>query len=300
MVAAGAVALLGLVGCTSDGGSDAATTRPATAPPSGGVVRTSGTYLSLGDSYAQGYQPGGSDLRKGYAYLLPEAAKAKGWDLDLVNLGCGGATVGSMVGDDGCREGARSLDGPTYDVPQLEAATDYLEDHPGEVALITVAIGGNDLTRCAREADPIACVTDAVGVVQQGLDEILPALRAAAGPDTTILGLTYPDVILGSWVAGGAAQDLAELSVVAFEQFINPMLQAAYGSVGASFVDVTTATGAYAPLTETTTLEPYGEIPQAVADVCELTWFCERQDIHPRDVGYDRITDLIVDALPAG
>lgn len=302
---------LGLAGCSSEGSSAEGPGPDGTVTTSGGSagstgpvgeVQTAGTYLSLGDSYAQGYQPapegGTADYRRGYAYLLPGRAAAAGWDLELVNLACGGATVGSMQDDAGCAEPARSPDGPAYDVSQLEAATAYLEDHPGEVALITVSIGGNDITRCARAADPIPCVAEAVGVVEAELAEILPALREAAGPDTTILGLTYPDVILGSYVAGGAAQDLAELSVVAFEQFINPMLRTAYEAIGATFVDVTAGTGAYTPLTETTTLEPYGEVPEAVAEVCELTWFCERQDIHPRDAGYDAIADLIVAALP--
>ena len=52
------------------------------------------------------------------------------------------------------------------------------------------------------------------------------------------------------------------------------------------------------PLTETTTLVPYGEIPKAVAEVCDLTWSCEAQDIHPRSKGYARIAELIVAALP--
>lgn len=303
---------LGVAGCSSDGaGSDGAapgtgaTTSAAGSPAgtgSAGPARTAGTYLSLGDSYAQGYQPapagGTADYREGYAYLLPERAAAKGWDLDLVNLACGGATVGSMQDAAGCAAPARSPDGPAYDVPQLEAATTYLADHPGEVALVTVSIGGNDITRCARAADPIPCVTEAVGAVEAELADILPALREAAGPDTTILGLTYPDVILGAYVSGGPAQDLAELSVVAFEQFINPMLRTAYEGIDATFVDVTAGTGAYTPLTETTTLEPYGEVPEAVAEVCRLTWFCERQDIHPRAAGYDAIADLIVAALP--
>ena len=98
-----------------------------------------------------------------------------------------------------------------------------------------------------------------------------------------IVGTTYPDVILGQWVSGAPnGQQLATLSVAAFQNFINPALQQAYASAQGTFVDVTAATGAYGPLTELTELAPYGSIPVPVAKVCELTYYCEQQDIHPK------------------
>lgn len=300
-----------IAGCSGSdaGGSDGAgtstaptTTAPATTTTAAG--RPPATYLSIGDSYAQGYQPAYSgaevDYRDGFAYLVPELAAAEGYDLDLVNLGCGGATVGSLTDSLGCAVPARAPGGPTYEVSQLDAALAYLAEHPGEVGLITVSIGGNDVTACARgAADAIACVTDAVARVDAALADVLPRLRAAAGPDTVIVGLTYPDVILGAYLNGDeASRQLAELSVVAFEQLINPMLRERYEAVDGIFVDVTEATGGYTPLTETTTLEPYGELPVAVAEVCRLTWFCEITDIHPNAEGYREIAELVVAALP--
>lgn len=302
-----------LAGCGSDAaGSHAGSTTSApdsaTAPSPGTEggegAPVAGTYLSLGDSYAQGYQPvfgeEEPDYREGYAYLVPELAAAKGYDLDLVNLGCGGANVESFAEAPGCAVPARAPGGPVYDESQLDAGLAYLADHPGEVELITLSIGGNDITACGRGgADPIGCVTDAVARVDAALAEILPELRAAAGPDTLIVGLTYPDVILGSYLDGEPASiELAELSVVAFEQIINPMLRERYEAVGGIFVDVTEATEGYVPLTETTTLEPYGELPTAVAEVCRLTWFCELTDIHPKAAGYAEIADLVVAAIP--
>lgn len=228
--------------------------------------------------------------------MVPELAGAAGWDLDLVNFGCGGATTTSLVEADGCAAPARAPGGPAYDGPQLDAAIAYAEAHPGEVAVVTVSIGGNDVTACARAADPVPCVATAMGEVRDVLTPALARLREAVGPDAVVLGMTYPDVILGAWVDGG--RDLAELSVVAFRDFINPTLADAYGSVGGTLVDVTEGTGAYEPLTETTTLAPYGEIPVAVAEVCELTWFCEKGDIHAKASGYRRIAELVVEALP--
>ena len=59
-------------------------------------------------------------------------------------------------------------------------------------------------------------------------------------------------------------------------------------------MDVTKATGAYIPLTRTTTLKPYGTVPVAVASVCTLSWFCKLGNIHATTQGYLVIGKLIV------
>ena len=146
-----------------------------------------------------------------------------------------------------------------------EAAETFIREHPGEIGLITLSIGGNDVTACADAVDPVACVTSAVDGISTNVPEILQRLRAAAGPETVIVGTTYPDVILGQWLDGTPeAQQLAALSVTAFKQLINPALAKAYADAGGEFVDVTAATGAYGPMTELTALAPYGEIPVPV------------------------------------
>jgi len=86
--------------------------------------------------------------------------------------------------------------------------------------------------------------------------------------------------------------------VPAFRDFINPALKQEYEAHGAAFVDVTAATGAYGSLKQTTTLAPYGKVPLPVAKVCELTYFCQYHDIHPRTPGYTVIATLIVATLP--
>ena len=158
--------------------------------------------------------------------------------------------------------------------------------------------GGTSNKTGRRGEDAVVPVPVGTIVTDVATGEVLADLREAAGPDTTIVGLTYPDVILGAYLDEGT-RSLAELSVTAFEKLINPMLRRNYEAIGGIFVDVTDGTDGYVPLDRTTTLDPYGEIPVAVAEVCRLTWFCERKDIHPRSVGYERIAELIVAALPA-
>jgi hypothetical protein len=114
-----------------------------------------------------------------------------------------------------------------------------------------------------------------------------------------LISLTYPDVILGTYVypkhpAGAAAVSLAKLSVVAFKSIINPALTKAYGSAQGSLVDVTKATGAYVSLTKTVRSRTYGTIPAAVASVCTLTWFCAQGNIHATTKGYTLIGKLVV------
>ncbi len=258
-------------------------------------------YVSLGDSYAAGYQPTGAHSghtdTNGFAYQVPGLAAAKGYDLKLVNFGCGGATTTSILHSLGCQQlgpGATPYPGQT----QAQAAEQFLRNHRGDVDLVTVSIGGNDVVPCASQAQAIPCVVNAMKTIGPNLSTLLAGLRSAAGPDVQIIGTTYPDVILGLDLSKDAsARSLAALSVTAFKSLINPALQKAYKAVGGSFVDVTAATGAYTSMKATTDLAPYGNIPTPVAEVCELTYFCEYQDIHPRTPGYKIIAELVVAAL---
>jgi lysophospholipase L1-like esterase len=258
-------------------------------------------YVSIGDSYAAGYEAGVGNTDNGFAYQVVDEAAAQSHPLQLVNFGCGGATTTSVLEAKGCSPRGLGPGATPYDEQtQLEAAEAFLREHPGEVDLITVSIGGNDVTSCAGAVDPVPCVTTAVQGISTNVPEILRRLRAAAGPETLIVGTTYPDVILGEWLRGTPeGQQLAELSVIAFKDLLNPALLDAYTQAGGTFVDVTAATGAYGPLTELTSLAPYGEIPVPVAKVCELTSYCAEGDIHPTPAGYAVIADLVVDAYLA-
>jgi len=261
-------------------------------------------YVSLGDSYAAGYQatgPGtGKTTRNGFAYQLVGKARKRGYRLTLVNFGCGGETTESILKRKkscgaGLGPGGEKYAGRT----QAAAAERFLRRHRGEVSLVTVSIGGNDVTGCAREADPVPCVVAALERVKANGKALLKRVRKATGPKTRIVGITYPDVILGAWVTGlQADRDLATLSVTAFKSLLNPALKGIYTSVGGRFVDVTAATGAYGSLEETTTLARYGELPVPVARVCKLTYYCEFKDIHPKTNGYELIAGLVAATLP--
>jgi lysophospholipase L1-like esterase len=310
MVAAAAVTL---AACNSNstGASGAkpgeATTSvsPTPAPTATPAAAQSGKwYVSLGDSDAAGWQAtgphAGHTTRNGFAYQLTDEASDKGYHFTLRNFGCGGATTTSILDSIGCPAAALGPGAAPYPAAtQADAAVEFLKQHKGQIGLITVSIGGNDVTKCAAEANPVPCVAGAINSVKTNVTKLVSELRDAAGPDVPIRGITYPDVILGEYLSGPSGQQLASLSVTAFKSLINPALSAAYASVGGKLVDVTTATGAYTPLTQTTTLAPYGTIPVAVAKVCSLTYYCQYKDIHPHTDGYKIIADLLLDSLPA-
>jgi lysophospholipase L1-like esterase len=294
-------------------------------PGSAGASGTAGRaakapvyYLSLGDSYSQGYQTPSDDNGPGYTDKVAKKAH-----MTLENFGCGGATTTSLTSTVGCpgsQEVSHEVTYPT--TTQEQAALDFIAAHPGEIGLITVSIGGNDVTACAANADPITCVAAASTTITTNVDQLVASLSTAlaANNDTSVklVGLTYPDVILGSDVypVGDTNPVLAGESVTAFDSLINPTLKAAYTSVPfGSFVNVTSApyskgsvaatagddTGSWGFTTgvytgPTTKLKNFGKtVPESVAEVCTLTYYCSiTGDIHPNTKGYSFITSLLL------
>jgi lysophospholipase L1-like esterase len=258
------------------------------------ATRATSYYVSLGDSYSVGSQPN-RGATPGYTAVV-----AKTTHLKLVNFGCGGATTTSLVSSVGCPDVLpHTAGGVTYPTTTQEAAAlSFLAAHRGHIGLMTVSIGGNDVTACASQPNPISCVSTAVSGITTNVTSLAAALRSAAGPGVPLIGLTYPDVILGTYVypthpAKASTVSLAKLSVVAFKSLINPALVKAYAAGGGTLADVTKATGAYVPLTRTVRFRPYGIIPAAVASVCTFSWFCAKGNIHATTKGYTLIGKLV-------
>lgn len=263
-----------LAACTSTPAPPAPAPGPSSTPPPAEQV-----YVSIGDSYATGLSPNGTG--ESFASII---AKRSGYK--LANLACNGATSADLATKPGCGAAA----GRT----QLDAAVQALRDN--KVALVTVVIGGNDLTPCALSQEPLTCATRTVTDIRANVAATLAKLRAAA-PDTRIVGLTYPNVFLGAWVNQSFpnGRNLARLSVSMFEDF-NAKLMTEYGNFKAGFADVTKATDAYRPLTETTQDPKYGQIPAPVARVCALTYFCDRSDVHATPAGHQAIAEAVIAA----
>ncbi len=284
-------------------------------------------YLSLGDSYSVGYQPvpaPNGAATTGYTGYV--ATKLK---LTLVNYGCGGATTLSLLTFNGVCGAPDSYGPPAATdagtIPagdtQIQAAEAFIAAHPGQIGLITISIGGNDVTPCAAasatnpvngQTSAVACVSAGVAAIKANVVTAVDDLHAAAGSNVPIAGLTYPDVLLGldvypTYPPSSSNKTLVSESTLAFSALINPALKGAYTSVtDGFFVDVTTATGAYTPLTKLAKLPasakvtdvPAGtKVPKAVVEVCKLTWYCQLGNIHANTAGYTEIGKLVTKAV---
>jgi lysophospholipase L1-like esterase len=280
----------------------------ATPVPSGAAQTTSPRgieyYVSLGDSYAAGYQPVASAAAHhdtaGFAYQIVRLARVKGYRFSLRNFACGGDTSTSLMEMKGCPVSAPGPNSVSYpSLSQAAAADRFVARHRRQIGLITVSIGGNEILGCVAAADFDSCVRAALPTIEGNLHQLLSGLRRAVGPEVPIVGTTYPDVLLGLYtLPARASKELALASVPIFRTIFNPALASEYNAVGGTFIDVTRATGAYSPLSMTIRSGPHGTVPVAVADVCALTYECRLQDVHPTNRGYELIARLIVASLP--
>jgi lysophospholipase L1-like esterase len=291
ILAAASVIVLALSACSGDpeqptpSTAAATSAAPSPSPTTSDAVAPAQLYVALGDSLAAGYQPGGAELRDtAYPALTASRLAAAGAELEVENLGCSGETTTSLI------EGGKC----TFDEgSQLEQAEAVLAERAGEVALVTIDIGGNDLLRCVRGGAEIdtACVTEGVQTVEKNLPTILERLRTAAGPDVPVLVLGY----YNPWVAAQTLdQPVAgvEEAAKAYADLSDGIEAAAKGA-GATFVGLDEAVA-----TDDTTPTQLGgrSVPENAARVCTLTNLCTGRDIHFSDEGAATVARVLAEA----
>jgi len=257
----------------------------ASAKPDPSAGRATSWYLALGDSLAAGYQPGvGDDRTGGYVGGVLAALQESTPKARLRNLSCSGATTTSMLGEDRC----------TYEQgSQVDAAVAFLAAHKTKVDLVTIDIGANDVTPCARGSVDVACAVGAVGTVERNLTAILGRLRAATGPQTQIVVLNYYNPFLAAWLTGPAGQQVAALTTQ-LQAMLNGAVARSAASADADVADVSTA---FRSADTTPVATAYGTIPTNVATICAWTWMCIRSDIHANDAGYAVLADVVAGRL---
>ena len=144
-----------------------------------------GVYLALGDSVAAG--SGASDPgTTSYVGLVTEALRTKFGDtMTVESLATASHTTQLLIDE------------------QLGRAVELFE--VGDVRLVTITIGGNDLgiyaahEACVLDpANPDCPLEDGLLEVEERLDEIFGRLRAAAGPDVPIVVQLYPNLFSGT------------------------------------------------------------------------------------------------------
>ncbi len=215
-----------------------------------------GVYLALGDSVAAG--SGASDpSTTGYVALVAAALQPRFGDaLQVRTLAEPGATTADLIAD------------------QLPLAVTAMQE--GDVRLVTVTIGGNDLAQYG--ADP-ACVLDPADAecpledglleVEQRLAGILIVLTEAAPAAVTVIQL-YPNLF------SGTGHELTMQAETAFG-LLNGVITGVAARFGVPLAD------------------PRRDFAGAGT---RLTHLLDRPpDAHPNDDGYAAIAEAFLEAL---
>jgi len=254
-------------------------------------------YLALGDSLSAGYQPaangGGDETTQGYVYQLYNYEKRFVPNLKLVDLGCPGDTTTSLLTGVGDTASAKLFHCDRAGGSQLKAAVSFLKSHHarGEVPLVTIDIGANDVDGCATvpSAQLLSCVTGGINSINTNTPKILGALAKAAPKGARLFGMNLYDPVLDDWFlpAANPLQTLGEGSVMLLQQ-VNSAIQSDDTAAGFRTADVADAFHSY-DATDTLTYNGVS-VPENVAYVCAWTWACSPPpvgpNIHANDLGY--------------
>jgi lysophospholipase L1-like esterase len=254
------------------------------------AAATTHYYVALGDSLSRGYMPNVGDTDQGYADDLFATLHAADPTLQLVKLGCSGETTGTMI------DGGRCTDRYPVGTSQLAVAEQFLHDHAGQVTVLTLDIGANDVDNCATggSIDP-ACVAQGLLTIAQNLNTILTGLQAAAGKTPVKVGMNYYDPFLAAWLSGTQGKAVALASVTLLEA-LNATEGTLYGLHGFKIADVATAFHSL-DFVGQRTVAPYGKLPTDVSYICQYTYMCSVQNIHATAPGYQLIADAFVKRL---
>ena len=263
-------------------------------------------YVSLGTSLSVGVQPtsGGLPLPTDDGYsnqlfsLIRPGFEASGpnLDMDLTKLGCPGETLDDMINGGNCVYIAGS---------QLDAAVDFLDRNRGFVELVTIDMGANDFRNagCITATVDIDCVNAVSAQIATDLATVLTALRNAAGPDVTIVGMNYYNPYLSSWLTDIAGQTLAVESAQA-AVILNDSLLTTYTTAGMPMADVYAAfeSDDFTTIVASTLPAPNDQLPASVFNICEWTYNCDPDpvgpDVHANFAGYSLIAETIEAELP--
>ncbi|MDA2811227.1 SGNH/GDSL hydrolase family protein [Nocardiopsis sp. RSe5-2] len=324
-------------------------------------------YLSLGDSLAVGVQPDGEggfeETTDGYTDALYRTLKDGRPSLRHERMGCGGEDTTTF------KDGGLELCGERYtEGTQLAQAERFLEEHRGQVDLVTIDIGGNNFTGCVdlggggpeapegAVAEPEEsegpegsegseesgdsgnggtpdveldrdCVEDGLDRLEEEVPEITSRLRAAAGPDVQIIGMTYYNPFLAAMLledsgsesdgdgdgdggdgdggdGGGDADSPADDELVDYATDVllemNDILRSSYSDADMQVADVEEAF-------ESQNFEESGDgdsdMPTNVQYICDYTWMCNTQDgpdIHTNQAGAQHIARTFERLVEAG
>jgi lysophospholipase L1-like esterase len=253
-------------------------------------------YLALGDSLSVGYQPvgpnfAGIETSQGYTNDLQSHYAKQIRHLKLVEVGCPGATTTSLLTGHGNAASVSAFHCDQRGGSQLTAAVKFLKahHHSGEVPLITIDIGANDVVPCAGQpfASIIPCVEAGDTAIKTNTPKILKALHKAAPEGTKFMAMNLYDPLLADELSSNSStQAIGYLSLTLVKD-VNGSIDTANKRGKFKTVNVAKAFDTY-----DTTPEAFdgGQAPTNVVKICTLTWMCaaspQGPNIHARPDGY--------------
>jgi lysophospholipase L1-like esterase len=235
----------------------------ATPPPKHNPPKS--IYLALGDSVAFGFQSpkffqthDPAAFNTGYVDLFAKDLRAIKPKIETVNLSCPGETTDSLLGLAPCIYHPPFALHTNYSGSQMDAALAVLRAHPGQISPVTIDIGANDQLIFGQS----------FAHIQANLSTILARLRQAA-PYAEIIVLGYYNPL----AATAPGTDIVV-------QQLNARLAQAAAQNRARFVDP---------------LPVFNPAVNETPTICSLTLICTpEQDIHPSDLGYQKLADLVL------
>jgi lysophospholipase L1-like esterase len=278
----------------------------ASAASSHGKKVTTRYYLALGDSLSVGFQPNaqgkGGETSQGYTNDLFSYYRKQIPGLKLVEVGCPGDTTGSLLTGVGNTANAKQFKCDRAGGSQLRAAEAFLKAHhaKGQVALVTLDIGANDVDGCVDPGEQLGpCLTAGENAIKTNIPKILGGLKHAAAKGTALAAMNLYDPVLSDYLLSpyNSNQPLGEASVQLLKG-VNASIEGPDATYGFKVADVADAFDSYV-----TTPTPFDgmTVPENVARVCTLTWACtpppQGPNIHAKAGGYAVIAGAFEAAL---
>ena len=255
-------------------------------------------YVSLGDSLSVGYQPvgpsfAGVETKQGYTNDLRAKYARKIKNLKLVEFGCPKETTGSLLTGKGNTQAATAFHCNRHHGSQLAAAVHFLRAHhqKGEVPLITIDIGANDVDGCVNQPTTVAilaCVQAGEQSIKTNTPKILRALRKAAPKGTKLVAMNLYDPVLAGALSSNPQQQQLATESLSLVQGINSGIASADKSQHFKTADVASAFQTY---DQAKVLFEGQQVPTDVVRICQLTWMCTATppNIHANKLGYATI-----------
>ncbi len=253
----------------------------ASTPTTLAPVTFSAYYLVIGASSSDGFEPTGIAHHRsrrtldGYADDVVQMEGYKGVALDMTQIGCPGETVQTILNTkvaDHCY---------TLPLTQLTRAFAFFQANHTSPGLVSIDLGFNNVRPClSPKVINEACVAAGIAAVKVDMPKLLKDLKNAAGPNVKFVGLEYYDPFLVHYFEGATGPATATATLNAMNE-LNTVLAQAYKSAGVLVADVPTTFDM-----ENNTMETVGnvgQIPENVAQACNLTWMCQPAPYGPDD-----------------